>query len=182
MNHLCGADQAEREARRALAENAPDPIRDGCLADGLSTRVVERAIVGIQLGDCAPAAIGIPLTEDLGHVPLHKVSERRHRGAHDSHGGEGTLTWSLCASVYSTTESRSGWPPMKANARFVPVVETGVFNCLSSRCLGQPPRRARAGCAGAGVSESIVAPLPGDRIPDRIPESIVRDPSRLQLG
>ncbi len=89
MNHLCGADQAEREARRALAENAPDPIRDGCLADGLSIRVVERAIAGIQLGDCAPAAIGIPFTEDLGHVPLHKVSERRHRGAHDSHGGEG---------------------------------------------------------------------------------------------
>ena len=182
VNHLCGADRAEREARWALAENAPDPIRDGCLADGRSIRVVERAIVGIQLCDCLPAAAGIPVTEDLGNVSLHKVSERGHRGAHHSHDGEWTLTWSLCTSIRSTTESRPDWPPTEMNARFVPIVETAVFNGLSSRCQGHPPRRARGGCAGAGVSQRIVAPLPGDRILDRIPESLVRDPSRRRLG
>jgi hypothetical protein len=70
---------------------------------------------------------------------------------------------------------------MKMNERFVPIVETGLFNGLSSRCLGHTPRRARGGGAGADVSQSIVAPLPGDRILDRIPESLVRDPSPRRL-
>src|SRR5882757_6464413 len=82
VNHLCSADQTEREARRALVEDKPDPIRDGCLADALSLRVVERAILGIQFGDCAPAQAGVPLAEDLGHISLHNCSEGGRGGAH----------------------------------------------------------------------------------------------------
>ena len=61
------------------------------------------------------------------------------------------------------------------------VIAALVFNGLSSRCLRHPPCRARGGGGGAGVSHSIVAPLPGNRILDRIQESLVRDPSGRRL-
>jgi hypothetical protein len=88
VNHVCGTDEAEREARRGVVEDAPDPLGDGCLAYALSVRVIERTLLGVQLRDGAPAAAWVVLAEDLGHVSLHQFSERGRRGAHDSHGGE----------------------------------------------------------------------------------------------
>src|SRR6266576_1214562 len=84
MNHLCGADQAKREPRRDLVEDAPDVIRDGFLAEALAFRVVERAIPGVQLRNGVLAPTRIPLAEDLRHVSLHESSEHRRRAAgHD---------------------------------------------------------------------------------------------------